>query len=83
MITMGFEEDEVDVVSMDGDMVESLANKINKACKKQKIYNPKLIVPMELRQIFYSFLSLYVKNLTVLAFEEVSCNYKIDSLGEI
>ena len=82
-VTMGFEEDDSFVVSIDAELAEKIATKITKACKKLKIYNPKLIVPMELRQLFYSFLSLYIKNITVLASEELSCNYKIDSLGEI
>ena len=55
----------------------------SKSYKKLGIYNPRLVVPMEYRQIFFTLLNLYMNNITVLAQEELGCAYRVDSLGEI
>jgi flagellar biosynthesis component FlhA len=55
----------------------------SKKAKKLGIYSPILIVPMEYRQIFFTLLSLYINDITVLAQEEIGCLYRIESLGEI
>ena len=82
-IVFGCDEGEDCLIKIDGELAESLADKIIKKCKKLGIYSPKLIVPMEYRQIFFTLLSLYINDITVLAPEELGCAYKIDSLGEI
>lgn len=82
-IVLGCDESEENLIKIDGNLAEKLATKIMRKSKKLNIYAPKLIVPMEYRQIFYTMLSLYINDITVLAQEEVGCLFKIDSLGEI
>lgn len=82
-IVLGCNETEDCLIKIDGELAEKLANKITRKSKKLGIHSPKLIVPMEYRQIFFTLLSLYINDITVLAQEEVGCLYKIDSLGEI
>ncbi len=82
-LVLGCEEGEDSIISIDGELAEKLADKIIKKSKKLGIHNPKLIVPMDYRQIFFTLLSLYMNDITVLAHEEIGCSYKIDSLGEI
>src|SRR5574344_1033372 len=82
-IVLNCEDTEDSLIKIDGALAEKLANKIIKKSKKLNIYAPKLIVPMEYRQIFFTLLSLYVNNITVLAQEELGCAFKIDSIGEI
>ncbi len=82
-VVVGFEDDEDSLVRIDASLAEEISNKILKKSKKLKIYNPILVVPMEFRQIFFTLLSLYINNITVLAQEELSCAFKIDSLGEV
>ncbi len=82
-IVLSCDESEDSLIKIDGALAEKLATKIIKKAKKLNIHNPKLIVPMDYRQIFFTLLSLYVNNITVLACEEIGCLYKIDSLGEV
>ena len=82
-IVLSCDETEDALIKIDGTLAEKLANKILRKCKKLNIYTPKLIVPMEYRQMFFTLLSLYINNITVLAQEEIGCTYKVDSLGEI
>lgn len=82
-LVMSCDETEDSLIKIDGTLAEKLANKLMKQAKKLNIYAPKLIVPMEYRQIFFTLLSLHINNITVLAPEEIGCNYKIESLGEI
>ncbi len=82
-IVLNCDESEDSLIKIDGVLAEKLANKIIRKAKKLNIYSPKLIVPMEYRQIFFTLLSLYINNITVLAQEEIGCAFKIDSLGEI
>lgn len=83
MLVMSCDDSEEDIIRIDGELAEKLADKIKKACKKLNIYSPKIIVPLEYRQIFFSLLSLYMNDITVLALEELGGLYKVDSLGEI
>ena len=71
------------IIRIDGETAEKLANKIMRKAKKLGIYSPKLVVPMEYRQIFFTLLSLYINDITVLAQEELGNAFKIDTLGEI
>ena len=82
-ILLSCEDGEDSVVKIDGEFAENIANKILKMCKKQGIECPKLLVPMDYRQLFYGLLSLYINNIVVLAHEEIGCNYKLEILGEV
>ena len=82
-IMMSFEDGEDAVVKIDGEFAENLAKKIVKQSKKLGIDTPKLLVPMDYRQLFFGLLSLYINNIIVLANEEIGCNYKLEILGEI
>ena len=82
-IVLGCDESEDAIITIDGELAEKLASKIIKQSKKLKIYSPILVVPMEYRQIFFTLLSLYVNDITVLAQEEIGCLYRVESLGEI
>ena len=82
-IVLGCDETEDSLIKIDGEVAEKLAMKIQKKAKKLNIHSPKLIVPMDYRQIFFTLLSLYINDITVLAQEEIGCVFKIDSLGEI
>ena len=82
-ILLSFEDGEDAVVKIDGEFAENLAKKIIKKSEKLGIDTPKLLVPMEYRQLFFGLLSLYINNIVVLANEEIGCNYKLEILGEI
>lgn len=82
-IVLGCEDNEDSLIKIDGELAEKIADKIIKTSKKLKIHSPKLVVPMEYRQIFFTLLSLYMNDITVLAQEEIGCTFKIDSIGEI
>ena len=82
-IVLGCDETEDSLIEIDGELAEKLATKITKKAKKLNIHSPKLVVPMEYRQIFFTLLSLYINDITVLAHEEIGCLYKLETLGEI
>ncbi len=82
-VILNFEDGDDAVVKIDGDFAEGLANKIIKKSKKLGIDIPKLLVPMDYRQLFFGLLSLYINNIVVLANEEIGCDYKLEILGEI
>ena len=82
-IVLGCDDSEDCLIKIDGELAEKLADKIIKKSKKLGIHSPKLVVPMEYRQIFFTLLSLYLNDITVLAHEEVGCLFKIDNLGDI
>ena len=77
------EDGEDAVFKIDGVFAEKLAAKLVKLSKKLNIQSPKLIVPMDYRQIFFGLLSLYINDITVLAIEELDINAKVEILGEI
>ncbi len=82
-LVLGCDDTEDSLIKIDGEIAEKLADKITKKSKKLGIYSPKLIVPMEYRQIFFTLLSLYLNDITVLSHEEIGCLFKIDNLGDI
>ena len=82
-IVMACDDTDESIIKIDGELAEKLANKIIKKSAKLGIICPKLIVPLEFRQIFFTLLSLYMNDITVLALEELGSFYKVDSLGEI
>ncbi len=82
-IIVDFDESEDSLIRIDAELAERIANNIIKKSKKLGLYNPKLVVPMEYRQIFFTLLSLYINNITVLAQEEIGCHCKLDIIDEI
>ncbi len=78
-----FEEDEDYIIKIDGDFAEKLAQKITKKAKTLGITEPKILVPMELRHLFFTLLSNYMNNITVLTREEIGCNYAIEIIASI
>ncbi len=82
-IFLSCEDGDDSVVKIDGEFAEKIAAKIIKLSKKLGIDTPKIVVPMDYRQLFFGLLSLYVNNIVVLASEEIGCNYKLEILGEI
>ena len=78
-----FEEDEEFIIKIDGEYAEKLAQKIIKKSKQLGIEEPKILVPMELRHLFFTLLSNYMNNIVVLTREEIGCNYGIEIIGII
>ncbi len=78
-----FEEDEDFIIKIDGEYAEKLAQKIIKKSKQLGIEEPKILVPMELRHLFFTLLSNYMNNIVVLTREEIGCNYGIEIIGII
>ena len=79
----GIDNDENYVVKIDGDFAEKLAVKISKKAKKYEISSPVIVVPMEIRGLMYSLLSVYLNNITVITREEIGCNYSLDIIATI
>ena len=82
-IMVSFEDDEDQVVKIDGEFAEKVSSKIKKLSKKYEIDVPKLVVPMDFRQVFFGLLSLYINNVVVIASEEIGCNCKYEVIDEI
>lgn len=82
-LVMDCDESDESIIKVDAEFAEKLANKIQRKAKKLNINQPKLMVPIEYRQILFSLLSLYLNNIVVIAQEEIGANFKADILGEI
>lgn len=78
-----FEEDEDFIIKIDGDFAEKLAEKIIKKAKQFEVASIKIIVPMEFRHLFFTLLSNYINDITVLSREEIGCNYPIEVITSI
>lgn len=78
-----FEEDEDYIIKIDGDFAEKLAQKITKKAKTLGITEPIILVPLELRHLFFTLLSNYMPNITVLTREEIGCNFAIEIITNI
>lgn len=78
-----FEEDDDFIIKIDGDFAEKLAEKIMKKAKQYDVTSIKLLVPMEFRHLFFTLLSNYINDITVLSREEIGCNYPIELLSSI
>lgn len=78
-----FEEDDDFIIKIDGDFAEKLAEKIQKKAKQNEVTSIKLLVPMEYRHLFFTLLSNYINDITVLSREEVGCNYPIELITSI
>ena len=79
----GFEEDDDFIIKIDGDYAEKLANKIAKKASQLGLEEIKILVPMELRHLFFTLLSNYLNNIVVLTREEVGCNFGIEIVANI
>lgn len=77
------DEDDDCIIRIDSNFAEMLAEKILKKAKHYGVKSPKLFVPIEFRHLFFTLLSNYLSDITVLAREEAGCNYPIDILCEI
>ena len=78
-----FEEDEDFIIKIDGDFAEKLAAKIVKKSAQAGIESPNIIVPMEYRHLFFTLLSNYMNDITVLTREEIGCHYPVDVISTI
>jgi len=78
-----FEEDEDFIIKVDGEFAEKLAKKIAKKAAQFEITSPKILVPLEYRQLLFTLLSNYLNDITVLSREEVGCHYTIDVISNI
>ncbi len=79
----GFEEDDDFIIKIDGDYAEKLANKIAKKANQLGLEEIKILVPMELRHLFFTLLSNYLNNIVVLTREEIGCNFGIEIVANI
>lgn len=77
------EDDDDCIVRIDSGFAEKLAAKILKKSKSAGIKSPKLLVPLELRHLFFTLLSNYLSDITVLSREEIGCSYPVDVVCEI
>ena len=82
-IMESFHDGEDAIVEIDAAFAEKIANKLIKSAKQYKVANPIITVPMDFRQIFFGLLSLYVKNVTVIATEEIGIDTKVEVISEI
>lgn len=79
-----FKEDEDEsVIRIDSAEVQDIAEKLIKFAKSKKISKPTLAVPMDIRHMVFVILSEFVQDLTVLAHEELVCDYNIKFVGKI
>ena len=72
-----------EVVRIDADYAEELANKVVDKAKEYNMDLIKLIVPIDYRQLMFTILNNYMNNVVVLAREEISCNCQIEILTEV
>ena len=79
-----FKEDEDEaIVRIEADQVQEIVDKIAKFAKAKKITNPTLVVPMDIRHMVFVILAEFVRNITVLAHEELVSDYNIKFVGKI
>ncbi len=81
--TPRFEEDDDYIIKVDGDFAEKLAAKIAKKSKQYGIQSPKILVQMEYRHLFFTLLSNYLNDITVITREEIGCNFPIEIVTNI
>ena len=77
------EEDEESIIRIDAKDVQAIADSVNKLAKSKKLTNPILAVPMDIRHMLFVILSEFVPNITVLALEELVCDYNIKIIGKV
>ncbi len=72
-----------EVVRIDADFAEELADKIANEAREYNMELIKLIVPIDYRQLVFTILNNYLNNIVVLAREEISCNCQVEILSEV
>lgn len=77
------QEDDESIIRIDANEVQDIAKKINKLVKSKKIEKPILTVPMDIRHMVFVILSEFVRNITVLASEELVSDYDIKFVGKV
>lgn len=82
-IVPDLEEDEDAIVRIDAGFAEKLASKITKKAAQLEVENIILFAPLELRHLFFTLLSNYLNDITVLSREEIGCNAEINIIAEI
>ncbi len=79
-----FDEDgDESIIRIDAADVQKIAASINKMAKSKKLDTPILAVPMDLRHMIFVILSEFVPDITVLANEELVCDYNIKFIGKV
>lgn len=76
-------EDGENIIRIDANDVQEIANKINRMVKTKKLATPILAVPMDLRHMCFVILSEFVPNITVLACEELVSDYNVKFIGKV
>lgn len=76
-------EDGENIIRIDANDVQTIANNLNKITKRKKLERPILVVPMDLRHMVFVILSEFVPNLTVLACEELVSDCNIKFIGKV
>ena len=76
-------EDGENIIRIDANDVQEIANRINKLVNSKKLETPILAVPMDLRHMCYVILSEFIPNITVLACEELVSNCDIKFVGKV
>ena len=77
------EEEEESIIRIDAKDVQAIADSVNKLAKSKKLEKPILAVPMDIRHMLFVILSEFVPNITVLALEELVCDYNIKIIGKV
>ncbi len=76
-------EESGNIIRIEADDVQNIAESLLKLAKSKKILNPVLVVPIDLRHMCFVILSEFVPNLTVLAYEELVGDTNIKFIGKI
>lgn len=76
-------EEDDDVVRLDSEFVQKLADKIIKKVNDFNLEPPIIVVPMEYRQMFFAILSNYINDIVVLAEEEFGSEFMQEIVAEI
>lgn len=73
------------IVRINGTKIERIANSILKKVKENNIdfNNIVIIVPIEIRHMFFMILSQFISNIRVIAREEIANDYSLEILDEI
>jgi flagellar biosynthesis protein FlhA len=77
------EEEGESIIRIDAGDVQAIATRINKMAKAKKLETPIISVPMDLRHMVFVILSEFIPNITVVATEELVCDYDVKFVGKI
>jgi flagellar biosynthesis protein FlhA len=83
MLSYNEEEDDDSLHRISAAEALRIANRIAKVAKTKKIERPIIAVPMDMRHITFVVLSEFLPNITVLATEELSCDFVFDFVGNV